>query len=300
MADAKLYVLKTETLRSVPEGEGVSTHVPSYYYNCDFTDNNTTLDKMIQLENSKNKVNVYKVILLIAGCLAMLILLVALCIIFYKNQFSFESLLSLLLAFFSIFISIFFYFKADETSNRFYDTSYDFMKEVSVTLGKIEERFGEKLNSLNDKISHLSVEKEEKKEELQTVEDEKQKVINELLDKAKLDASQKEAYLAKLREKEVEADSLRRQLANIDMKYKRMMRSRESIYSTNEPMQVLPDMISRRDMSLLAHTHPSDWPGSLKRKMIDLDFMTPDGELTPKGEILFEGLRSEPGSRSGE
>ena len=230
----------------------------------------------------------------------MLILLVALCIIFYKNQFSFESLLSLLLAFFSIFISIFFYFKADETSNRFYDTSYDFMKEVSVTLGKIEERFGEKLNSLNDKISHLSAEKEEKKEELQTVEDEKQKVIDELLDKAKLDATEKAAYRARLDEKEAEAESLRRQLVNIDMKYKRMLRNREVPYSYSDPVRMIPDMLSKREMNILIHTHPSDWPRILKKKMMDLDFMTPDGELTPKGEILFEGLRSEPGLRSAE
>lgn len=250
------------------------------------------------MENSKNKVNIYKVILLVAGCLAMLILLVALCIIFCRNQFSFESLLSLLLAFFSIFISIFFYFKADETSNRFYDTSYDFMKEVSVTLGKIEERFGEKLNSLNDKISHLSAEKEEKKEELQTVEDEKQKVIDELLDKAKLDATEKAAYRARLDEKEAEAESLRRQLVNIDMKYKRMLRSREVPYSYSDPVRMIPDMLSKREMNILIHTHPSDWPSILKKKLMDLDFMTPDGELTPKGEILFEGLRSEPGLRS--
>lgn len=97
---------------------------------------NTTLDKMIQLETSKNKVNIYKIILLIAGCIAGLLIVTALCFIFYKSSFSLESLLSLLLAFFSIFISVFFYFKTEETSNHFYDMSYDFMKDVSVTLGK--------------------------------------------------------------------------------------------------------------------------------------------------------------------
>lgn len=251
---------------------------------------NSTLDKMIQLENSKNKVSIYKLILLVTGCLAGLILLVALCVIFYQSKFSFESLLSLLLAFFSIFISIFFYFKADETSNRFYDTSYDFMKDVSVTLGKIEERFGEKLNSLNDKISHLSVEKEEKKEELQNVEDEKQRVIDELLDKAKLDATEKEAYRAKLDEKEAEAESLRRQLTNIDIKYRRMLRNRDSIYGSNESMFRIPDILSKRDLDYIERSHPSDWPIVLK-KMRDLEFMTSNGEITPKGEVFFEGLR---------
>lgn len=40
---------------------------------------NTTLDKMIQLETSKNKVNIYKIILLIAGCIAGLLIVTALC-----------------------------------------------------------------------------------------------------------------------------------------------------------------------------------------------------------------------------
>lgn len=255
-------------------------------------DINTVLDKMIQLEKSKNKINIYKVILLIAGCVAMLVMVIALCVIFYKNDFSFESLLSLLLAFFSIFISIFFYFKADETSNRFYETSYDFMKDVSVTLGKIEERFGEKLNNLNDKVSHLSYEKIEKKEELQTVEDEKQKVINELIDKAKLDASEKEAYLAKFKAKEEEAEALRRQLQIIDMKYKNMVRNRESMHSRRKIFNFSPEMLSYDERNLLLRRHPSDWPAFLLEKMVDLDFMTREGELTAKGEILFEGLRN--------
>ena len=242
----------------------------------DFGDINTVLDKMIQLENSKNKVSAYKVILLVTGCVAMLILLIALCLIFYKNNFSFESLLSLLLAFFSIFISIFFYFKADETSNKFYDSSYDFMKDVSVTLGKIEERFGEKLNNLNDKVSHLSAAKEEKTEELQNVEDEKQKMIEELLDKAKMNEKQKEEYVKRLREKEDEAAYLRSQLRMIDIKYKNMIQNREHFFLTP------------KERNLIMHRHSSEWPVFLKKKMIEMDFMYPNGELTSKGETLFE------------
>ena len=258
-----------------------------------FNEINTLLDKMLQLENSKNEISIYKVILLVSGCLAMLILMVAMCVIFYKNQFSFESLISLLLAFFSIFISIFFYFKADETSNRFYDTSYDFMKDVSVTLGKIEERFGEKLNSLNDKISHLSVEKEEKREELQTVEDEKQKVINELIDKAKLDASEKDAYLARLSAAEEEAESLRHQLQIIDMKYKNMMRHHEHINARYDISYEPSETLSKKDIYIITRRHPADWPAFLKEKMINLGFMSKDGDITPKGEILFEGLQDD-------
>ena len=259
----------------------------------DFNEINSTLDKMIQLENSKPKVSAYKIILLVTGCIAGLFIVAALCLVFYKSNFSLESLLSLLLAFFSIFISIFFYFKTEETSNHFYDMSYDFMKDVSVTLGKIEERFGEKLNTLNDKVSHLSMAKEEKTEELQNIEDEKQKVIDELLDKAKLNEKQKEAYLARLREKEDEAESLRRQLRMIDMKYKSVMKSRESINYKSQMRQVLTKMLSPKEMYILTNNHISDWTPTLKKKMIDLDFMTPGGELTPMGDVLLDELRED-------
>jgi len=251
---------------------------------------NTTLDKMIQLENSKNKVNIYKIILLIAGCIAGLLIVIALCFIFYKSSFSLESLLSLLLAFFSIFISVFFYFKTEETSNHFYDMSYDFMKDVSVTLGKIEERFGEKLNNLNDKVSHLSYAKEEKTEELQTVEDEKQKMIDELLDKAKLNETQKEEYVKRLREKEEEADSLRRQLRHIDMKYRNIIEHRNELSLPVRFLQTIFDAFSPKELKLIRSVHFTDLPNSLKDKMIDLDIVMPDGELTPKGKILFENL----------
>lgn len=251
---------------------------------------NTTLDKMIQLETSKNKVNIYKIILLIAGCIAGLLIVTALCFIFYKSSFSLESLLSLLLAFFSIFISVFFYFKTEETSNHFYDMSYDFMKDVSVTLGKIEERFGEKLNNLNDKVSHLSYAKEEKTEELQTVEDEKQKMFDELFDKAKLNETQKEEYVKRLREKEEEVDSLRRQLRRIDMKYRNIIEHRNELSLSARFLQTIFDAFSPKELKLIRSVHFTDLPNSLKDKMIDLDIVMPDGELTPKGKILFENL----------
>ena len=245
---------------------------------------------MIQLENSKSKVNIYKIILLIAGCIAGLFIVAALCFVFYKSSFSLESLLSLLLAFFSIFISAFFYFKTEETSNHFYDMSYDFMKDVSVTLGKIEERFGEKLNVLDDKVSHLSYAKEEKTEELQSVEDEKQKMIDELLDKAKLNETQKEEYVKKLREKEEEADLLRRQLRHIDVKYRNMLENRNELSHSARFLQTIFDTFTPKELKIIRSVHFSDLPNSLKAKMIDLDIVTPGGELTPKGQFLFDNF----------
>lgn len=113
------------------------------------------MNKLLELEKEKKKTNPIKITICIVGGIGCVMFIAILCYSILKSEFSLDSILSTFLAFFSIFISIFFYFKADETSTNFYNSSYEFMKDISVTLGKIEERFGEKLNSLNDKVSHL-------------------------------------------------------------------------------------------------------------------------------------------------
>ena len=123
---------------------------------------NDVLDKLIKIKKEEKAAPSFlkKTIYVVASiCTIMLFMLI--CLSIYRNNFTTESILSTLLAFFSIFIAVFFYFKAEETSTKFYDSSYRFMKDISVTLGKIEERFGEKLNSLNDKVSHLDRESKE-------------------------------------------------------------------------------------------------------------------------------------------
>lgn len=181
--------------------------------------------------------------------ISLVVLTVTLCAICYKSGFSLESLISLLLAFFSIFISIFFYFKADETSKRFHDNSYTFMKDISVTLGKIEERFAEKLNSLNDKVTSLSTAKNKKYEELQTAEEEKQKLINDLMDKAKLDENQKTEYKEKLRKKDEETETLKRQLRKIDLQYKNALK--ENTVLRSNPLIIDNDIDKLRSDELV-------------------------------------------------
>jgi len=78
------------------------------------------------------------------------------------NGLSFNDLLSLLLAVFSVSLSVAFYFKANETSNQFYHNTYKFTKDISELLGRIESGFGERLrhieegtSTMNDKIGKL-------------------------------------------------------------------------------------------------------------------------------------------------
>ena len=125
------------------------------------------LNKMLELEKKREKTSPIKITICIVGGIGCAMFIAVLCYSILKSEFSLDSILSTFLAFFSIFISIFFYFKADETSTNFYNSSYEFMKDISVTLGKIEERFGEKLNSLNDKITHLDNISSERSAEIQ-------------------------------------------------------------------------------------------------------------------------------------
>lgn len=254
-------------------------------HSSDFYHLNSALEKMLELGQTKKKESLSKIILTGACSLGGIIILVTLCLIFYREKFSMESLISLLLAFFSIFISIFFYFKASETSNQFYETSYNFMKDVSVTLGKIQERFGEKLNSLNDKMSHLSAVKEEKTEELQTAEDERQKLINELMDKAKLNEEQRDDYQRKLRERERDVDMLQRQLRRIERQYQ-YARQEVQASDDNQFMRFL-NMLSNVEKKMFLGKSPLNWSDNLKEKALRLGLINLDGELTPKGKNFF-------------
>jgi hypothetical protein len=79
------------------------------------------------------------------------------------SKLGFTDVLSLLLALFSIGISVAFYFKATDSSNDFYDNTYKFTQEMSKMLARIDSGFGEKLNNIHeaqgqmgDKINQLT------------------------------------------------------------------------------------------------------------------------------------------------
>jgi hypothetical protein len=71
------------------------------------------------------------------------------------TSFDFKDFLFLIVALFSLLLSIAFYFKATETSNTFYDNTYKFTQTVSEILGRIEAGFGEKLQHLDVGYSRL-------------------------------------------------------------------------------------------------------------------------------------------------
>jgi len=157
------------------------------------------------------------------------------------KEFSFTDLLSMFVSFFAIALSVAFYFKATETSNRFYDNSYSFTKEISEILGRIEAGFGEKLKHIDegyagirDRFDQLPFDANKAKEEIEVEKEEiekKKKEQNDLLEslakKAKLAETEKEDLFRKMEKTHKELDSAKSDLRRMQ----RNMMKHESINS---------------------------------------------------------------------
>ncbi|MFQ6404035.1 hypothetical protein ACIDE9_04655 [Methylophilus sp. 'Pure River'] len=144
-------------------------------------------------------------------------------------KFSFSELLAMILALFSIWLSVAFYFKAGETSNQFYDNSYKFTKEMSEVLGRIEAGFGERLRHLDegysgvrdrlDRMPHYGASKdmEVKKEEAEVKkhEEEQKKLLENLATRAQLAEGEKKEIFARLAETNEELEQARMELRRL-------------------------------------------------------------------------------------
>ena len=148
-----------------------------------------------------------------------------------------SDILSILLAFFAIGLSVFFYFKSSEESSRFYENSYIFTKEISELLGRIEAGFGEKLRHIDDgynvisgKFDSLRLERESTQkivekdtQQLEIAINEKKKV-DEILEKYEIDLSDKQKIL-KIQNSEIEnlQKEINRKTHNIEFLENRML-----------------------------------------------------------------------------
>ncbi|VUD69049.1 hypothetical protein TDB9533_04413 [Thalassocella blandensis] len=156
------------------------------------------------------------------------------------KEFGFTDLLSMLVAFFAIALSVAFYFKATDTSNRFYDNSYAFTKDVSEILGRMEAGFGERLRHLDegytgirDKFDKLPFDSakalediEKENLEIKKKEEEQRKTLEELAQKAHLAENEKIALFehmskisSELEESKIEARRLEKRLRMNEMRH---------------------------------------------------------------------------------
>lgn len=157
----------------------------------------------------------------------------------------FPTLLSLLLALFSVALAALFYFKATDTSNTFYDNTYNFTKDIAQLLAKMESGFGEKLRNLDEGYSSMrdylqsspsqngDIETAKEKiageeKEIEKVIEERNQIVNTLIERAQLQEEEKEKIISELSEKEAEHIAAQRELSQMKKRlFMERMRKKE-------------------------------------------------------------------------
>lgn len=174
------------------------------------------LEKQIELEKTKQqKAPAWKIITLIFIGISAVAFLSFCCYMMYKQSFTMETLLAVLLSFFSIALSIMFYIQSEKSSSAYYMRSYEIMKEVSVTLGKIEASFGEKLSHINSSLEKFENNKKIIEDKLEQGEKEETE-IKEKITKEKLNSEEKTRLLEDLQRITRENYELKNNLERIE------------------------------------------------------------------------------------
>jgi uncharacterized integral membrane protein len=193
------------------------------------------------ISSEKSKNSLWDIFKFIASLLLTILIVYKLAIAdlsFDFSKFDFNALLALLLSLFAIGLSVTFYFKATDTSNLFYDNTYKFTKDISTILGRIEAGFGEKLQNLDkgysgllnkiDKentnpkdIEETKTDKKEVEQSLQNEIKERNKIIQNLLEKTQLEQKEKEEFQKALFDKEKSMIKLERELRLLQNKLER-------------------------------------------------------------------------------
>lgn len=171
----------------------------------------------------------------------------------FNFVFDFPTLLSLLLAFFSVGLAALFYFKATETSNTFYDNTYKFTRELAQLITKMESGFGERLrhldegySSVRDHIQRMPREEkvreaqkkiEEGEETLDKTYEERNALIMQLIDRAQLQEEEKTKFMAELREKEEQLEKTQKEMSQL----KRRVTISQMKSSRGQPDTLLDD-----------------------------------------------------------
>jgi len=184
-------------------------------------------DKQIELEKMRQKKTpAWKIITLIFTGIASIAFLAFTCFMLYKQSFTMETLLAVLLSFFSIGLSIMFYIQSEKSSSAYYMRSYEIMKDVSVALGKIEASFGEKLSNINSSLGKIERSKQEVEKEIEQKEQEQKEIRKEITTNTKLTQSQKEDLLNKLQQASEENTMLKRKLDRLEVMHSHDMQRR--------------------------------------------------------------------------
>ncbi|MGV2904802.1 hypothetical protein, partial [Achromobacter sp. AGC25] len=217
-------------------------------------------------------------------------------------------LLALLLALFSVSLSVAFYFKTNETSNQFYDNTYKFTKDMAEILGRIEAGFGERLrhldegyNGMRERLDRLpyqgaptASEVQQEEEVIRLKEAEQRAVIEELAQKAQLANHEKKALFEDLAKKSEELE-----LARLELR--KMQTSRHEFAGEMPKLQMVLGYVARRLQSYFTDEMVSGvLPGILIRQVFTehkselandaIDDLKKLGLLDQKGKLTNEAI----------
>ncbi len=248
----------------------------------------------------------------------------------YNEKIAMDTILSILLAFFSIGISILFYFNADKAGKIFYHSSYDFMKEQSQLLGEINVKFGEKFDHLSTTILSLKEKKNEVQKEVQENQDSIIEELNAQLSDYKNKMSEMERELEKNSTATAEAiqlkrilEELRREQVKRDEKVKKY--EEQLLYEKNKQHRLENEIsniyrnsrikkhfrstpITSSERASMAHLFENISSSAIKRALnagkvregteffsflLEKDFCDATGTLTPWGEQILRQVMFE-------
>lgn len=218
-------------------------------------------------------------------------------------------LLSLLLGLFAVVLSAMFYFKATDTSNRFYDNTYHFTKDISEKIGRLEERFGQAMEHLHEgytgiqrrfeqlpfvggDVEKMKKELEEAKQTIETKEEEKTKVIENLTLRAQLGEQERTEILKILQDKEVELIKAREDSRRLQSQIKHRERTVDPAGSEvihNMLVDVLlslPSSLLQKPFRYISSEMPALLTPHQHRYLRDLGLIE-DGHLTATGHHLL-------------
>lgn len=257
------------------------------------------------------------VILLFAGVSAYKLIITPI-----NLSMDFYALLSLLLALFSVGLSALFYFKATDTSNAFYDNTYKFTKDIAELLVRIESGFGERLRHLDESYTRIQdrvysqTSKEEIVETQKQVEleeknldaklKERDKLVEELVQKSQLDEKDKQRFLVQLKQREAELHQLQVELSKlreqaselqvinqVSLEDRALLTDIRRFTARNVIEKISPNVLKKGNRNSLNHAWREvipDLPRGFLRDLEHFGYIDPSQDLTFSGVNFFKEL----------
>jgi archaellum component FlaC len=246
------------------------------------------------------------------------------------SKFEFSDLLAMILAIFAIGMSVAFYFKTTDSSNQFYDNIYNFTQKTSEILGRIEERFGERLKHLDEgygriqsqfegiakspgeiekKVEETKGKEEEVKENLQAVLKEREHLFRELSERAYQHDNERQEFMQRMEElerKRAEAESNIRDLEEDRDRLQMQLRGMERdmmegveglsprlmhrLFRHPEMRHLLMDGAPHEMIRMHSRHLIEDLPGEIKMRLRQAGIVDSEGDVTPAGVIMLRTM----------